>query len=84
MSVTSLDHLANRSRLEWISNLNPAIVPAKNFRRSSIICTIGMFLGCCWLEAEKLMAQAPKRTRLNGSTPCENVGHSFCPPQDMN
>ncbi|GIJ89751.1 pyruvate kinase [Aspergillus pseudoviridinutans] len=38
---SSLDHLSNRMKLEWYSKLNTEMVPAKNFRRTSIICTIG-------------------------------------------
>jgi hypothetical protein len=41
---SSLDHLSNRMKLEWHSKLNTEMVPAKNFRRTSIICTIGMSL----------------------------------------
>lgn len=40
----SLDHLSNRMKLEWHSKLNTEMVPAKNFRRTSIIGTIGMSL----------------------------------------
>jgi hypothetical protein len=40
----SLDHLSNRMKLEWHSKLNTEMVPAKNFRRTSIIGTIGMCL----------------------------------------
>jgi hypothetical protein len=29
-------------KLEWHAKLNTDMVPAKNFRRTSIICTIGM------------------------------------------
>jgi pyruvate kinase len=29
-------------KLEWHAKLNTEMVPAKNFRRTSIICTIGM------------------------------------------
>lgn len=43
-ATTSLDHLSNRMKLEWYSKLNTEMVPAKNFRRTSIICTIGMLL----------------------------------------
>jgi hypothetical protein len=39
---SSLDHLSNRMKLEWHAKLNTDMVPAKNFRRTSIICTIGM------------------------------------------
>ena len=38
---SSLDHLSNRMKLEWHSKLNTEMVPAKNFRRTSIIGTIG-------------------------------------------
>lgn len=41
---SSLDHLSNRMKLEWHSKLNTEMVPAKNFRRTSIIGTIGMCL----------------------------------------
>lgn len=41
-ATNSLDHLSNRMKLEWHSKLNTEMVPAKNFRRTSIICTIGM------------------------------------------
>ncbi|THC87041.1 hypothetical protein EYZ11_013513 [Aspergillus tanneri] len=37
---SSLDHLSNRMKLEWHSKLNTEMVPAKNFRRTSIIGTI--------------------------------------------
>ncbi|KAH8894055.1 PK-domain-containing protein [Thozetella sp. PMI_491] len=38
---TALDHLASNSRVEWLSRLDTAATPAGNFRRTSIICTIG-------------------------------------------
>ena len=37
----SLDHLSSRTRIEWLSSLNTEFVPKKNYRRTSIICTIG-------------------------------------------
>lgn len=43
-AATSIDHLSNRMKLEWHSKLNTEMVPARNFRRTSIICTIGMVL----------------------------------------
>jgi hypothetical protein len=43
-ATSSLDHLSNRMKLEWHSKLNTEMVPAKNFRRTSIIGTIGMSL----------------------------------------
>ena len=39
----SYDHLSNRMKLEWHSKLNTDMVPMKNFRRTSIIGTIGKF-----------------------------------------
>ncbi|KAI5291043.1 hypothetical protein KEM54_006560 [Ascosphaera aggregata] len=39
--MAAIDHLRNRSKLEWHSQLNPACAPAKPYRRTSIICTIG-------------------------------------------
>ena len=38
----SLDHLSSgRTRIEWLSSLNTEFAPKKNYRRTSIICTIG-------------------------------------------
>ncbi|KAL8700260.1 MAG: hypothetical protein Q9224_001048 [Gallowayella concinna] len=38
----SLDHLASgRTRIEWTSSLNTEYRPQKEYRRTSIICTIG-------------------------------------------
>lgn len=31
-----------KTRTEWIANLNTEYAPPKQFRRTSIICTIGM------------------------------------------
>lgn len=39
--ANSLDHLASRTRFEWLSGLNTEFRPAKNYRRTSIIGTIG-------------------------------------------
>lgn len=40
--ANALDHLnAGRTRIEWLSQLNTEYKPAKNYRRTSIICTIG-------------------------------------------
>ncbi|KAH7563476.1 hypothetical protein BM1_00523 [Bipolaris maydis] len=37
-----LDHLnSGRTRIEWLSQLNTEYTPAKQYRRTSIICTIG-------------------------------------------
>ena len=41
----SLDHLASgRTQIEWLSNLNTEYQPKTNYRRTSIICTIGKLL----------------------------------------
>ena len=45
--ANSLDHLSSRTRLEWLSGLNTEFHPEKNFRRTSIICTIGKLLTGC-------------------------------------
>jgi pyruvate kinase len=40
--ANALDHLnAGRTRIEWLSQLNTEYHPAKNYRRTTIICTIG-------------------------------------------
>ncbi|KAL4804792.1 hypothetical protein BDV18DRAFT_142522 [Aspergillus unguis] len=58
---SSLDHLSNRMKLEWHSKLNTEMVPAKNFRRTSIICTIGPKTN----SVEKINALR-RGTRLSG------------------
>lgn len=48
--ANSLDHLSTRNRLEWLAGLNTEFRPEKNFRRTSIICTIGKLadsMSCC-------------------------------------
>ncbi|PSS15225.1 hypothetical protein M430DRAFT_51837 [Amorphotheca resinae ATCC 22711] len=40
--ATALDHLSSGStKIEWLSQLNTEFKPTKNYRRTSIICTIG-------------------------------------------
>ena len=40
----ALDHLSSgRTRIEWLSSLNTEFVAQKNYRRTSIICTIGSY-----------------------------------------
>lgn len=42
--ASSLDHQAfGQTRAEWLANLNTEYKPPRAFRRTSIICTIGMF-----------------------------------------
>ena len=40
----ALDHLNNRTKMEWHSSLNIDYAPTKNYRRTSIIGTIGTLL----------------------------------------
>ncbi|KAL2024942.1 hypothetical protein VTK56DRAFT_3641 [Thermocarpiscus australiensis] len=39
--ATALDHLNLGGKIEWLSKLDTAYKPARNLRRTSIICTIG-------------------------------------------
>lgn len=39
--ANALDHLSNRTKLEWTASLNTEFTPAKAYRRTSIIGTIG-------------------------------------------
>jgi hypothetical protein len=40
--ASSLDHQAfGKTRAEWLANLNTEFKPPREFRRTSIICTIG-------------------------------------------
>jgi len=39
--ATALEHLSAGTKIEWLSTLNTEFKPTKNYRRSSIICTIG-------------------------------------------
>ena len=40
--ASSLDHQAfGQTRAEWLANLNTEFKPPREFRRTSIICTIG-------------------------------------------
>lgn len=38
---SNLAQLATRTRIEWLSSLDTEARPSKNYRRTSIICTIG-------------------------------------------
>lgn len=40
--ANALEHLASQTKLEWTASLNTEFQPEKNYRRTSIICTIGM------------------------------------------
>jgi pyruvate kinase len=40
--TTAIDHLSfGSTKIEWLSGLNTDFKPTKNYRRTSIICTIG-------------------------------------------
>ena len=39
--ATAADHLSAGTKIEWLSQLDTEYKPAKNYRRTSIICTIG-------------------------------------------
>lgn len=39
--VSSMNHLTSSTRIEWLSQLDTEYVTSKNYRRTSIICTIG-------------------------------------------
>jgi pyruvate kinase len=41
MAATAKEHLAVGGKISWLANLDTAYQPEKNYRRSSIICTIG-------------------------------------------
>jgi len=41
MAATALDHLQLGGRIDWLAQLDTAFSPARNLRRTSIICTIG-------------------------------------------
>ena len=43
MADSSVHQQFGKTRAEWLANLNTEYKPARNFRRTSIICTIGMF-----------------------------------------
>ena len=43
----SLDHMSSgKTRIEWTSSLQTEYKPKKNYRRTSIICTIGESHAC--------------------------------------
>lgn len=73
--ANALDHLSLRTKLEWTSSLNTEFQPARNYRRSSIICTIGKSDGRDLLQAQLLpfhkidcFLQAQKPTPRRKST----------------
>lgn len=41
MAATALDHLDFGGKIQWLASLDTAFKPQKNYRRTSIICTIG-------------------------------------------
>lgn len=72
----AIAHLqAGRTRIEWLSQLNTEYAPKRQFRRSSIICTIGKLeAGCTAIQgvrADKM--QVPRPTLPRPSTCSELV-----------
>jgi pyruvate kinase len=41
MAATAMEHLSLNTKIQWLSELNTDFKPTKNYRRTSIICTIG-------------------------------------------
>jgi pyruvate kinase len=41
MAATAQDHLEMGGKISWLASLDTAFRPERNYRRSSIICTIG-------------------------------------------
>jgi pyruvate kinase len=41
MAITAQEHLEVGGRIAWLASLNTDYTPERNYRRSSIICTIG-------------------------------------------
>jgi pyruvate kinase len=41
MAATAKDHLDVGGKIAWLASLNTVFQPEKNYRRTSIICTIG-------------------------------------------
>ncbi|RYP81600.1 hypothetical protein DL769_001928 [Monosporascus sp. CRB-8-3] len=41
LAANALDHISTSGKIEWLASLDTAYSPEKNYRRSSIICTIG-------------------------------------------
>lgn len=39
--ANALQHLSSNTKISWLSNLDTEFKPTKNYRRTSIICTIG-------------------------------------------
>ena len=67
--ASSLDHQAfGQTRAEWLSNLNTEYKPPREFRRTSIICTIGTFVH-----------NQPRPNKLHG----RDIHTIFARPQDQ-
>jgi pyruvate kinase len=75
----AIAHLqAGRTRIEWLSQLNTEYAPKRQFRRSSIICTIGKELH--FMATQRLCAdniQVPRPTLPRPSTCSELVCSSY-------
>ena len=67
----ALEHLSNRTKLEWTSRLNTEYQPKRNYRRTSIICTIGApaFIRTSTTRLTMLVLQDQRQT-LQRRLPC--------------
>jgi hypothetical protein len=61
--ASSLDHQAfGKTRAEWLSNLNTEYKPPRAFRRTSIICTIGMSIeSLAAKQTDMMLISSPTR-----------------------
>ena len=65
----ALDHLSNRTKLEWTSSLNTDYTPKKNYRRTSIIGTIGRcFVMTLQIRGLTTMVPGPKTNSVEKIT----------------
>ena len=60
--ANSLDHLSSRTRFEWLAGLNTEYRPAKAYRRTSIICTIGRKHTSAWLRSLLMVGNLGPKT----------------------
>ena len=59
----AIAHLSQgRTRVEWLSQLDTEYVPKRQFRRTSIICTIGKLLVCRTRENSVLTGHTGPKT----------------------
>lgn len=79
MAATALDHLNLGGKIEWLSQLNTEFQPAREFRRTSIICTIGPKTNS--VEAiNKLRDNGLNVVRMNFSHGSYEYHRTYSPP----